>query len=142
MGLTRTFGFKSGLHEQDVVPQCVLDLNSFFAFQYPPQLHQNNESNKIISEARSLRDTSILVDPPLSPLPETLPKNITEIANSVLTPEEIKITSYDVPELLQAIRSKEDSRETVTRAFLRRAALAQKLVCNLPSLTLSLDFAI
>jgi hypothetical protein len=82
------------------------------------------------------------VDPPLSPLPETLPKNVTDIANSVLIPEEIKITSYDVPELLQAIRSKEYSRETVTRAFLRRAALAQKLVCNLPSPTLSLGFGI
>ena len=97
------------------------------------------KATKLISEALSLRDTSILVDPPLSPLPETLSKNVTEIASSILTPEEIKITSCDVPELPQAIRSKEYSCETVTRAFLRRAALAQKLVCNLASLTLGLD---
>jgi amidase len=97
------------------------------------------KAKKLILEALSLRDSSILVDPPLSPLPETLSKNVTEIANSVLTPEEIKITSCDVPELPKATRSKEYSCETVIRAFLRRAALAQKLVCNLASLTLGLD---
>jgi amidase len=86
-------------------------------------------ATKLISEARSHRDSSILVDPLLSPLPDTLPKNVTKIADSILTPEELKITSYDVPELLQAIRSEEYSCEAVTRAFLRRAALAQKLVC-------------
>lgn len=96
------------------------------------------DATKLISEARSLRDTSILVEPPLPPLPDPLPKNVAEIANKLLTPEEIKITSYDVPELLQAIRSKEYSCETVTRAFLRRAALAQKLVRNVPTLNLNL----
>jgi hypothetical protein len=142
MGLTPIFRFKPGLHEQDVVPQCVLDLNSFLAFQYPPQLHQNNESNKTY-----LR--SSLPPSHLNPRgPSTLassrnpPQKRHRDSDSVLTPEEIKITSYDVPELLQAIRRKEYSCETVTRAFLRRATLAQKLVCSLLSLTLGLDFGI
>jgi amidase len=87
------------------------------------------DATKLIAEARELRDSSVArVEPPLASLPDPLPKNVTGIAKEVLTPQEIQITSFDVPELLQAIRDKVFSCETVTRAFLRRAALAQKLV--------------
>jgi amidase len=87
------------------------------------------DAAKLIAEARELRDTSVArVEPPLASLPDPLPKNVMGIAKQVLTPEELNITSYDVPELLQALRQKVYSCETVTRAFLRRAALAQKLV--------------
>jgi hypothetical protein len=92
-------------------------------------------ATKLIAEARDFRDDSVArVQPPLASLPEPLPKNVTGIAKDVLTPEEIQITSYDVPELLQVIKDKVFSCETVTKAFLRRAALAQKLVRQLPSL--------
>ena len=84
---------------------------------------------KLIADAREFRDASISrVQPPLSPLPSPLPKNVTRIANTILTPEELKITSYNAVELIQAIREKIFTCEAVTRAFLRRAALAQKLV--------------
>lgn len=86
------------------------------------------DAAKLIAEARELRDASVArVSPPLASLPDPLPKNVMGIAKDVLTPEEIKITSYDVLELLQVIKDKKFSCETVTRAFLRRAALAQKL---------------
>jgi hypothetical protein len=90
-------------------------------------------ATKLIAEAREFRDSSISrVEPPLSTLPDPLPKNVTRIANSVLSPEELKITSYDAVELIQAIREKVFTCEAVTRAFLRRAALAQILVISLP----------
>ncbi len=86
-------------------------------------------ATKLIAEARDFRDDSVArVQPPLASLLEPLPKNVLGIAKDVLTPEEIQITSYDVPELLQVIKDKVFSCETVTKAFLRRAALAQKLV--------------
>lgn len=92
------------------------------------------DATKLIAEAREHRDGSVArVEPAITPLPASLPKNVMNIAKNTLTPEEIKITSYDVPELLQVIKDKTFSCETVTKAFLRRAALAQKLVCHNPS---------
>ncbi|KAE8440968.1 hypothetical protein EG329_006157 [Mollisiaceae sp. DMI_Dod_QoI] len=92
-------------------------------------------ATKLIAEECALRDASISrVEPSLPPLPDPLPKNVTGIAKEVLTEEELKITSYDAPELLQAIRDKVYTCEAVTRAFLRRAALAQKLTNCLTSL--------
>ena len=95
-------------------------------------------ATKLIAEAREFRDASISrVQPPLSPLPSPLPKNVTHIANDVLSSEELKITSYDAVELIQAIQENIFTCEAVTRAFLRRAALAQKLVISLPLFTAS-----
>ena len=86
---------------------------------------------KLISKARETRDSSIArVEPPLAPLPDPLPKNVTKIPSQILTAGELEITALDAPELLKAIRDKVYSSEDVTRAFLRRAALAQKLVSN------------
>lgn len=89
------------------------------------------DAASLIAKARKMRDDSIAeITPPLAPLPEPLPKNVMNVYKDVLSEEEIKITSYDAPELLQAIREKAFSCEAVTRAFLRRAALAQKLVAE------------
>lgn len=86
-------------------------------------------TTQLISSQRAFRDASCSrIEPPLPALPDPLPKNVTGIAKQVLTEEELKITSYDAVELLKVIREKEFSCEQVTRAFLRRAALAQKLV--------------
>ncbi|KAI9047341.1 hypothetical protein LZ554_008788 [Drepanopeziza brunnea f. sp. 'monogermtubi'] len=86
------------------------------------------DAASLIAKARKVRDDSIAeVTPALAGLPDPLPKNVTGVYRDVLTEEEIKITSYDAPELLLALREKVFSCETVTRAFLRRAALAQKL---------------
>jgi hypothetical protein len=87
------------------------------------------DATKLISQALETRDSSLArVEPPLENIPEPLPKNVTKIANDVLTVKEIEITSLDAPELIKAIREKVYSCEEATRAFLRRAALAQKLV--------------
>ncbi|KAF5967083.1 general amidase [Fusarium bulbicola] len=81
------------------------------------------------ADARAHRDASLAkVEPPLKGVPaaEQLPKNSLELVPQVLTPREIEITeSYTVTELLQVLRERKISVEEVTRAFLRRAALAQ-----------------
>lgn len=89
------------------------------------------DTAKLISKARETRDSSIArVEPPLAPLPVSLPKNVTKIPSQYLTARELEITALDAPELLKAIRDKVYSSEDVTRAFLRRAAIAQKLVSD------------
>lgn len=89
---------------------------------------------ELIAKALAVRDQSLAaVQPPLdlSRLPKPLPKNVTPLAKDLLTEEELTITGLDVPELLEAIRSKKYSCVTVTKAFLRRAALAQELVSSI-----------
>ncbi|KAF5597541.1 general amidase [Fusarium pseudoanthophilum] len=92
------------------------------------------------AEARAHRDASLAkVEPPLKGVPaaEQLPKNSLELTPQVLTPREIEITEgYTVTELLQVLRERKISVEEVTRAFLRRAALAQATVCSAKSKSL------
>ncbi|KAH6693671.1 amidase signature domain-containing protein [Plectosphaerella plurivora] len=65
------------------------------------------------------------VQPPLEGIPDTLPLNSQGLAKAVLTAREIEITEgFSVPELLAALRDRAIRVEEVTRAFLRRAALA------------------
>ncbi|KAL4949675.1 amidase [Aspergillus filifer] len=77
--------------------------------------------------ARAARDASLAkVEPALVGIPDSLPVNSRGLPATVLTPREIEITEkYSVPELLRALSTKAISVEEVTRAFLRRAALAQ-----------------
>ncbi|KAL4799010.1 amidase [Aspergillus venezuelensis] len=77
--------------------------------------------------ARAARDASLAkVEPALVGIPDNLPANSRGLAATVLTPREIEITEkYSVPELLSALSQRAISVEEVTRAFLRRAALAQ-----------------
>jgi amidase len=84
-----------------------------------------------ITRALALRDESLAqIFPPLQLeiLPKPLPQNVCEIRHEVLESEEIDITSLDADEILAAIRTKKYSCVTVTKAFLRAAALAQILV--------------
>lgn len=97
--------------------------------QPPPQEGHHSGSKQLIAQALRLRDDSVAaVQPPLVNLPDALPKNVMHIADNVLTREELSITSLDAVELVQLLRKRVYTCEAVTRAFLRRAALAQKLV--------------
>lgn len=79
---------------------------------------------------RSRRDADLAkVDPPLQGVPDHLPLNTQGLPKQVLTERELEITgNYSVTELLAALRTRKLSVEEVTRAFLRRAALAQAAV--------------
>lgn len=83
------------------------------------------------SLARAKRDVGLAkVEPKLEGIPNVLPLSSQDLPKSVLTPREIEITEkYSVTELLKLLRERKISVEEVTRAFLRRAALAQVAVC-------------
>ncbi|CAG9983205.1 unnamed protein product [Clonostachys byssicola] len=76
--------------------------------------------------ARSKRDASVAkVEPKLKGLPAELPLSSQDLPKAVLTSKEIEITeNYTITELLSALKERALSVEEVTRAFLRRAALA------------------
>ncbi|KAM0543450.1 hypothetical protein ACHAPJ_012314 [Fusarium lateritium] len=80
-----------------------------------------------VSSARSLRDAGLAkVEPQLQGIPDELPLSSQGLPATVLTPREIEITEkHSVVELLALLRNREIKVEEVTRAFLRRAALAQ-----------------
>ncbi|KAH7163582.1 amidase signature domain-containing protein [Dactylonectria estremocensis] len=77
--------------------------------------------------ARANRDAALAkVEPKLQGVPDELPLSSQDLPKAVLTPKEIEITeNYSVNELLAVLRERKISVEEVTRAFLRRAALAQ-----------------
>lgn len=82
--------------------------------------------------AQSKRDASLAkVEPKIEGLPAELPLNTTGMPGTVLTEREVKITEgYSVAELLRTLKARELSVEEVTRAFLRRAAVAHAAVSD------------
>ncbi|RDW76672.1 Acetamidase [Aspergillus mulundensis] len=88
-------------------------------------------------KAQEARDASLAkVEPPLKGLPieAELPLNSRNLPREVLTEREIEITEKPVSELLAVLRERRISVEEVTRAFLRRAAVAQVATNCLTSL--------
>ena len=83
-----------------------------------------------VSWARAKRNASLAkVEPKLEGIPDELPRSSMGIPRAVLTLREIEITElYTVTGLLADLRGRKISAEEVTRAFLRRAALAQAAV--------------
>jgi len=86
--------------------------------------------------ARDHRDATLSkVEPALAPLPDPLPLCSQDLPQQYLTPREYELTQdYDAIELLELLRTKKLSSEELTRAFLRRAALAQYAVSGPGSL--------
>ena len=76
---------------------------------------------------RERRDAELAkVEPPLSFAKEKLPLNSQDLPQQLLTPREYEITqNNNVATLLHKLQTWELSAEEVTRAFLRRAAIAQ-----------------
>jgi len=84
----------------------------------------------IAREVQNYRDASIdRVQPVISKLPTHLPPNVLDIPSQLLSQEEIQITQTAPEDLLRRLAAGELSATSVTRAFLRRAGLAQMLVC-------------
>lgn len=55
-----------------------------------------------------------------------------DIPAKLLSPDEIQITELPVEELADMLRLRKLTAMVVTLAFLRRAGIAQKLVCSPP----------
>lgn len=88
---------------------------------------------EIAKQAQAQRDKSIdQIQPPIPavPSPDELPLNVTSIPRELLNEAELKITESPPEELLKFLASGELSSVDVTTAFLRRAGIAQKLVCR------------
>lgn len=83
--------------------------------------------------AQDLRDKSTAeVKPAVPDVPSELPLNVSQLPGDLLTKAEISITEATPEQLLDALAvGKLTSTEVIT-AFLRRAGLAQKLVCKAP----------
>lgn len=76
------------------------------------------------------RDATIAaIEPKLPPLPAELPLNVTSIPKQLLTEREMELTESAPEYLINALAAGFVTSTEVTKAFLRRAALAQELVC-------------
>lgn len=80
--------------------------------------------------ARKIRDDSLAkTSPPLQGLPDVLPQSSHGVLGLVLTERELELTEkYTVNELLAQLRMRKLSSEELTRAFLRRAAVAHAMI--------------
>ncbi|KAI5299383.1 hypothetical protein KEM56_003289 [Ascosphaera pollenicola] len=80
-----------------------------------------------VKKVRDYRESTLAkVEPPLKDLPSPLPANCQGLPAQVLTERERELTEkYEAVELVELMSSKKVTCEEVTRAFLRRAALAQ-----------------
>ena len=85
-----------------------------------------------VAWAQAKRSASLAkVTPKLVGVPEweDMPQNSRDLPKEVLTSREIELTeNYTITELLRLLRARVVSVEEVTRAFLRRAALAHAAV--------------
>jgi hypothetical protein len=92
----------------------------------------------ITREVQDYRNASIgRVQPSLPRLPNNLPASVIGIPNEVLGREEVQITQASPEDLILKLATGNLTAIAVTRAFLRRAALAQNLVSS-PHLPLGL----
>jgi amidase len=83
----------------------------------------------IAQQAQEYRDASISeIQPSIPDLPPTLPKNVLHIPATILSEAEINITESSPEDLVSALAKGALTAREVTSAFLRRAALAQRLV--------------
>ncbi|KAH7400268.1 amidase signature domain-containing protein [Cadophora sp. MPI-SDFR-AT-0126] len=81
---------------------------------------------EVAADRQKHRDATIsAIDPPLPEITD-IPLNTIPLAKKYLTAEEIKITESYVEDLVVQLANGEISSTTVIKAFLRRAALAQK----------------
>jgi amidase len=80
-------------------------------------------------QMRDHRDATIAaIEPKLPSLPAQLPLNVVTIPKQVLTERELELTESTPEYLINALAAGFVTSTEVTKAFLRRAALAQQLV--------------
>ena len=86
---------------------------------------------EVAKTAQDHRDASIRrVEPAVPNVPQYLPRDVTPIPKELLSKEEVEITQTSTEDLLKSLASGELTSTTITKAFLRRAGIAQKLVSS------------
>ena len=95
----------------------------------PAPFKQLSTWQETAKQMQEHRDATIAAVAPFFPnLPSDMPLNVTGIPKLVLTEREVALTDYVPEQLLAALAEGELTSLEVTKAFLRRAALAQHLV--------------
>ena len=74
-------------------------------------------------------ETIAKISPTVPDVPDELPQDVTGVPGDLLTARELEITESSTEALVSALAVGELTSVEVTKAFLRRAAIAQKLVC-------------
>lgn len=93
---------------------------------------------EIAKEAQRYRDATIAeIEPPVPEGPIESPRDTFDTIRSYLTSDEVAITELLPQQLLERLRTGKVAATAVTNAFLRRAALVQKLVGDEQSLWFS-----
>ncbi|KAF7944585.1 uncharacterized protein EAE97_005218 [Botrytis byssoidea] len=83
----------------------------------------------VASEVQKHQDATIAkVEPAIVEITEKLPRRVISLPRKYLSPEEITITETPIEKSLASLATGKLSSLAVTKAFLRRAAIAQKLV--------------
>jgi amidase len=90
------------------------------------QLSTWQETAKQMQEHRD--ETIAAIEPKLPDIPSELPLNVANIPKEILTERELELTESPPEDLITVLATGYVSSVEVTKAFLRRAALAQKLV--------------
>ena len=70
------------------------------------------------------------ISPSVPDVPDVLPQNVTGLPSVFLNAREVDITERSTEALASALATGGLTSVEVTKAFLRRAAIAQKLVCS------------
>jgi amidase len=95
----------------------------------PAPFKQLSTWQETATQLRDHRDETIAaVEPKLPELPTELPLNVTGIPKEILTERELELTESPPEDLITVLAAGYVTSVEVTKAFLRRAALAQKLV--------------
>ena len=90
-------------------------------------MSQNPPWQTIAQIAQQHRDATLAqIEPPIPDI-DPLPLDSTNVAKTLLTPDELSITEADPVDLISKLSSQRLTATEVVKAFLRRAALAQKL---------------
>lgn len=85
-----------------------------------------------VQNVQADRDRSIAqVEPAIHILPEALSSRVIDAPRKYLTPSELAITESSCELLVESLARGRLTTTAVTKAFLRRAAIAQKLVRTL-----------
>ena len=92
---------------------------------------ENVTWQRVVNQVQHHRDDSIAkVQPTIQDVPSSLPKDVTLLPKRLLLAKEIEITQTSTEDLIASLAKGELTSTEVTRAYLRRAGLAQKLVSH------------
>jgi hypothetical protein len=95
----------------------------------PALFKQMSTWEETAQQMKDHRDATIAaIEPQLPQLAADLPLNVTSIPKQILTERELELTESTPEYLINALAAGFVTSTEVTKAFLRRAALAQQLV--------------